>query len=336
MKIKHKLLSDYQYVSPDKKIFLIKSGTVVEEYCYKLKGELIPLDKDIIEMNPQIFELIDWKAELMSFMKANKMPQPAQLGKKLIPFFEEMIMSSIQQNSNNIDVSSVREIERKENEIYSLKRDIERRELDIESRERRIKDKEDDLDVRLSRVEKRENEYKEDLKNLQKKDDELRAKNKELTNKELDAQDKLNELNEKERNLDRNILSSSKEIDEKYNSLQKKIDSDLLNLSNREKELEKGFKKLKELEEKFEKDSNLINEKNKSKIYSELENELRGIENEIRNLDSISDKLTKLETGIQATPDTIMVNYASLLSISKEIKTSISKLRERVDNNIFK
>ena len=149
-------------------------------------------------------------------------------------------------------------------------------------------------------------------------------------------QEKLNELNEKERNLDRNILSSSKEIDEKYNSLQKKIDSDLLNLSNREKELEKGFKKLKELEEKFEKDSNLINEKNKSKIYSELENELRGIENEIRNLDSISDKLTKLETGIQATPDTIMVNYASLLSISKEIKTSISKLRERVDNNIFK
>jgi hypothetical protein len=39
MKIKHKLLSDYQYVSPDKKIFLIKSGTIIEEYFYKLKSD---------------------------------------------------------------------------------------------------------------------------------------------------------------------------------------------------------------------------------------------------------------------------------------------------------
>jgi DNA-directed RNA polymerase subunit beta len=42
MKIKHKLLSDYQYITPDKKIFLIKSGTIIEEYQYKLKGENIP------------------------------------------------------------------------------------------------------------------------------------------------------------------------------------------------------------------------------------------------------------------------------------------------------
>ena len=39
MKIKHKLLSDYQYITNDKKIFLIKSGTIIEEYLYKLKGE---------------------------------------------------------------------------------------------------------------------------------------------------------------------------------------------------------------------------------------------------------------------------------------------------------
>jgi hypothetical protein len=39
------------------------------------------------------------------------MPQPAQLGKKLIPFFEDMIMSSIQQSSTGpvIDESLVKE-----------------------------------------------------------------------------------------------------------------------------------------------------------------------------------------------------------------------------------
>ena len=86
MKIKHKLLNDFQYISPDKKIFVLKSGTILEEYNYKVKSDIIPIDKDIVDNNPEFFEVVDWKAELMTFMKANKLPQPAQLGKKLIPF----------------------------------------------------------------------------------------------------------------------------------------------------------------------------------------------------------------------------------------------------------
>mgnify|MGYP007047585087 FL=1 len=47
MKIKHKLLSDYQYTSPDKKIFLIKTGTILQNYIYNVKGEDVLLDRDI-------------------------------------------------------------------------------------------------------------------------------------------------------------------------------------------------------------------------------------------------------------------------------------------------
>jgi DNA repair exonuclease SbcCD ATPase subunit len=286
MKIKHKLLSDYQYVSPDKKIFLIKSGTVVEEYCYKLKGELIPLDKDIIEMNPQIFELIDWKAELMSFMKVNKMPQPAQLGKKLIPFFEEMILSSIQQNNNSTDISSVREIEKRESELNSIKRDLDRRDSDLDSRERRIKDKEDDVDVRLKRVEKRENDYKEDLKSLDKKEDELRARHRELTNKELDVQDKIQDLNDKERNLDRSLLTSAKEFDSKYAELQSKIDEDMRIVNDKERKLEILSKELKS------KESDLIQRE------AEIEDRLRNLEQRIEDLNSEESSLMRLQNEL--------------------------------------
>ena len=161
MKIKHKLLSDYQYTTPDKKIFLIKSGTIIEEYLYKLKGENIPIDRDIVLANPQLFEVIDWKAELLSFMKVNKMPQPAQLGKKLIPFFEDMIMSSIQHdNVPSMDPALMKDVERRESELNTFKRDLDRRETDLDSRDRRIKDKEDELEIRIKRVEKREDEYK--------------------------------------------------------------------------------------------------------------------------------------------------------------------------------
>ena len=69
MKIKHKVIKEFQYLSPDKKIFILKLGTILEDYIYKVKTELIPIDKDIIDNNPDFFILIDWKAELITYLK---------------------------------------------------------------------------------------------------------------------------------------------------------------------------------------------------------------------------------------------------------------------------
>ena len=35
MKIKHKVIKEFQYLSPDKKIFILKIGTILEEYMTK-------------------------------------------------------------------------------------------------------------------------------------------------------------------------------------------------------------------------------------------------------------------------------------------------------------
>ena len=274
MKIKHKLLSDYQYVSPDKKIFLIKSGTIIEEFKYKLKGDTIPLDKEVIEMNPQIFEIIDWKAELLSFMKLNKMPQPAQLGKKLIPFIEDMILSSIpQQSGPTMDESKVKELEWKE--------------TDLTNRERRIKDKEEEIDIRVKRVEKRETEHKEDLKSLDKKEDELRTRSIELTEKQLDLEDKIQDLKEKERNFDRSLLESSKDLDSKYTELQSKIDADLKLVSDKEKELETLSRDLKRKEDKLTQQEADINDK------------IRDFSSQKEELDLYAEEIKKFNKEIQ-------------------------------------
>lgn len=329
MKLKHKVIKEFQYLSPDKKIFILKVGTILEEYIYKVKTELIPIDKAIIDNNPEFFEVIDWKAELLTFMRAEKMPQPAQLGKKLIPFFEDMIMSSIQQqSSSSVDPTLMRDVERRESELNTFKRDLDRRETDLDSRDRRIKDKEDELDIRIKRVEKREDEYKLDVKSLEKKEDDLRLRTRTTTEKELDLQDKIQELNERERNLDRSALMSAKEIDSKYIELQNKIDSDLADLSSREKELEAGFKKVKELESQLENNINQINEANRSKIYADLEAELRGIEGEIRDIDLLANRLAGLEAAI-------LVNHPIVAKIADDLVLSIKRLKERVDNNMI-
>lgn len=242
MKIKHKLLADYQYVTSDKKIFLIKSGTIIEEYLYKLKGDNIPIDRDIVEANPQLFVPIDWKAEMLSYMKAQKLPTPAQLHKKIVPFIEEMVLSSIQQNSSNNSTSTVDE---------SKVREIEWKEIDLNNREKRIKDKEEEIDIRLKRVEKREEDHKQELKNLDKKEDELRERSRELTEKQIDIEDKLQDINEKERNFDRSVLESSKDLDVKYAELQSKIDKDIRQVTEKEKDLELVSKELKRREERL-------------------------------------------------------------------------------------
>jgi DNA repair exonuclease SbcCD ATPase subunit len=275
MKIKHKVIKEFQYLSPDKKIFILKVGTILEEYIYKVKTELIPIDKEIIDNNPEFFEIIDWKSELLSYMKVNKLPTPSQLHKKMVPFIEEMILSSMNQNSGGQVMDE-----------YQIK-EIERKERDLNNRELRIKDKEEEIEIRLNRVEKREESYKEDLKDLDKKEDDLREKNRLITEKNLDLEDKLQDLNERERNLDRTILQSSSELDSKYSELQKKIDSDLELVSKKEKDLEFKIKELNKKESEVE-----IKE-------SEIVDKIRDFEIRLEEFNLYKEEVTKLDREIK-------------------------------------
>lgn len=324
MKIKHKVIKEFQYLSPDKKIFILKTGTILEAYTYKVKSEDIPIDKEIIDNNPEFFEIIDWKMELISFIKINKMPQPAQLSKKLIPFIEDMIITSIQTEkiSNNIDPNLVKNINIKEDELNLLKNKLQIKETNLDNRERRIKDIEDELDIRSKRIEKKENEHKLDIQTLNKKDDDLRLRNRECTEKELDIQDKINELNEKERNINRTSLLSTQEIDIKYKELQNKINIDMQNLSDREKTLNTNKKELKEKQADLEKNILEITNSNKNKIYTDLENEFRGLESDIRNIDMIASELNNF-------------NHPIVIESTNKLIELIKKVKERVDNNII-
>lgn len=299
MKIKHKLLSDYQFLSSEKKIFLIKSGTIIEEYLYKVKNENISLDKEIVDANPEIFQIVDWKSELLIHMKVQKFPTPAQFHKKLIPFIEEMVLSSIQQNSgpvSNIDESKIKELEWKE--------------IDLNNREKRIKDKEEEIDIRLKRVEKREEDHKLELKSLDKKEDELRQRSRDLTEKQLDLEDKLQDLNEKERNFDRSVLESAKDLDVKYADLQTKIDKDLRTVTEKEKDLDILSKELKRKEDVLIQRESDILEVEKAlqfrveEVYHEI-NYLKSFKKEIEEWENLHWKFQRTTVPKSAIPESI-------------------------------
>jgi SMC interacting uncharacterized protein involved in chromosome segregation len=287
MKIKHKVIKEFQYLSPDKKIFILKLGTILNEYVYNVKGEDIVIDRDIIDNNPDFFELVDWKSELHTFIKVNKLPSPKTLANKLIPFMEDMILSSMGSNNGiQVDDERMREIENKESEL--------------DSRERRIKSKEEEIDIRLNRVDKREKDYKEDLKLLDKKEDDIREKSRELVERELDVQDKLQDINEKERNLDRTILESSNDIDSKYTELQSKIDKDLKIVSEKEKDLEIALKNLKKKEDNLLDRESEINDlvrdlELKKEEFQDWGEEIVKLDNEIRDWEKLHWKFKRMK-----------------------------------------
>jgi DNA repair exonuclease SbcCD ATPase subunit len=276
MKIKHKVVKEFQYLSPDKKIFILKVGTILQEYNYAVKSEIIPIDRDIMDNNPEFFEVLDWKSELLTYMKVQKLPTPSQLQKKLIPFIEDMILSSIQQNQTTVSVIDESKI-----------KELEWKEIDLNNRDKRVKDKEDEIDIRLKRVEKREDDHKEELKSLDKKEDELRSRSRELTEKQIDLEDKAQDINEKERNFDRSILESSKDLDVKYVELQSKIDKDIRTVTEKEKDLEVISKDLKRKEESL------------NQLDSDIEEVKKYLELKIEQVNLEEESLMKLDQEIK-------------------------------------
>ena len=94
MAIKHKVLKDFQLLTEDKKILILKAKTIIEDYKFKNKSETVSVPVDIIKNNPDYFSFIDWKEELQSYLKVNKIAQPAVISKKLVPFIETMMRES--------------------------------------------------------------------------------------------------------------------------------------------------------------------------------------------------------------------------------------------------
>ena len=279
MKLKHKLIKEFQYLGDDKKIIVLKVGTILEEYVYKLKSELIPIDKDIVDSNPDFFEIVEWKAELLSYLKSNKIPQPAILSKKLYPFMEEFLLSN-ETNSSKIETIVVNE------DLVS------KRELDIQRREKRVIENEDDNDEKLKRIQNREDIYKENIKQLDEKENDLLLRISKITERELNLEDTLREINERERNLENEILNSSQDIEGKYKELKEKIDTDLLALDKKEALLSKKEKELSNLEILLnQKESDISDEIRDFEIRlqetKEWEAELHKLSEEINNWESL-------------------------------------------------
>lgn len=313
MNIKHKIVKDFQFLSEDKKIVILKAGVVIESYIYKSKSDEIKIDPDIVNSNPQYFLPVDWKQELISYMRQNKLPTPAILGKKLIPFIEEMFVIGSPVEKSNDELES--EYKNKLKLLSEREADLDR---EYRTKLRSISDKETDYEIRIKRLEKKESEINTEYDDISKREIDLKIGLSELREKEDKIRTIEFEFNKKERDIDRTMLESEKTLDEKQREMNDKIEKKLLDIDKREMELNR---KEKEMSEEFDAKSNEYQESYKRKMSELDEKEL--------SIKSINiDKIHEIENLVLEYYNEVPWHHNNMIAFKNRIENILSKFNE--------
>lgn len=212
MAVKHKVLKDFQLLTQDKKIITLKAKTVLEDYKYITKNDNVIIEKDVIDNNPDFFSTVDWKEELNTYLRQNKIPQPAVLTKKLSPFIEEMFVSNQQvevkeviKESTNLEKEIELENKIQKNTLLEqrLKLEVEsvnQLQLELEKKEKMLNEKELNLNSQASIIELEKLNLEK--RNLELNNREYRIKEKEDNHVDLiDRQEIINKFDSELNNI---------------------------------------------------------------------------------------------------------------------------------------
>jgi hypothetical protein len=228
MAIKHKVLKDFQLLTEDKKILILKAKTIIEDYKFKNKSDTVNVPVDIIKNNPDYFSFIDWKEELQSYLKVNKIPQPAVITKKLVPFIETMMSENggTQTKEVIIEKEVIKEVIVEKPKVVEKEVIVEKMvsdqslSVELETKLKKLQLKENQLDKEIEEANtkeleatNREKKASELEKKYTEKNEEIEAKSKYLESKEIELNEKETYLKDKESNLSSYISRS--QIDSK-------------------------------------------------------------------------------------------------------------------------
>jgi hypothetical protein len=206
MTIKHKVLKDFQLLTDDKKILILKAKTIIEDYKFKNKSETVTVPLDIIKNNPDYFAFIDWKEDLQSYLKTNKIPQPAVITKKLVPFIETMMLEASNPNIKEIIIEKevIKEVIVEKPKIVEHEVVVERKvsddsmSIELELQLKKLKLKEEQLDKEIEQTNTKELVAEKKEKEATKLETELNSRKMEIDTKEAELSEKERLLNEKE------------------------------------------------------------------------------------------------------------------------------------------
>jgi hypothetical protein len=215
MATKHKVLKDFQLLTDDKKILILKAKTIIEDYKFKTKTDFVVVSAEIIKNNPEYFSFIDWKEELQGYLKTNKIPQPAVITKKLVPFIETLMSENISPvRETVIEKEVVKEVVIEKPKIVEKEVIVEKivsdqsLSIELENKIKKLELKEKQLDKEIEETNIKELEFLnkekaviEKEKNLNQRETEINSILQSIEQREKNVNEKESYIEYKENNL---------------------------------------------------------------------------------------------------------------------------------------
>ena len=325
--IRHKISKDFQLLTSDKKIVILKAGSLLENYKYTTKNDQIKVDRDIVDSNPDFFLLLDWKVELVNVMKQNKIQTPAVIAKKIIPFLEEIIMSS--SGSGSSDLSG--EVEALQEEVKERAKKLREKEIELETSQERVlrREKQIELDLEEARtkLDRREREISDLSSNLdlltQGKERELELKYQKRENSlASEWQDKFDEITRKE------SLNSQKliEVEAKESGYLKKM-KEIQQKEEAIRELELGIKSKEMNIESLIMDSQKDLDKKQKEMLEKLKNDMKDLSQREKDFDKKMNDLEEREKEL-------LTREENFLERIKQLEGEIFEKQNLLDEKI--
>mgnify|MGYP003404572800 CR=1 FL=1 len=224
--MKHKVLKDYQHITADKKVVQIKAKSIIEDYKVNIKGDIYLLDKDIVDNNPDFFFAVDWKADLLDFVKGNKLPSPAIVAKKMIPYIEDNYLSKMKTETTIVekiihtDPALKTEVSKRQQLLDEVAATLNTRSNNLDSIESELKQKE-----KLYQEAKSQNDARDKELDLQQKD--IAAKKLEIQKLEKilsERESLLGSRNKSEKAFQEDLETKIKEYEDKLSSVDEQLE----------------------------------------------------------------------------------------------------------------
>jgi hypothetical protein len=91
--MKYKVIKTFTFIQNDT-IIIINEKSIIDNNLVDTKNGTFKIEQSVIDNNTEYFQEVDWKIDLLQYLKANKIAQPAILSKKLIPFIDNLLKNN--------------------------------------------------------------------------------------------------------------------------------------------------------------------------------------------------------------------------------------------------
>jgi len=122
--MRYRVVKDFQYTNEKFQITILPTDQVLNKedngiYSFKIKGKEYAIPAEIVLKNPTFFKPIDWREDLLAYMKQNKRSTAPAVHKVVVEFMDTYVLN----NKDIVDHDDMKELLELVRDKYNLTSD---------------------------------------------------------------------------------------------------------------------------------------------------------------------------------------------------------------------